>query len=281
MRISGLSEQWIGDRLASGSVAATTAASYRYHFAGFLDVVGDMEVDELTTEHLRAWMRSMAHRSPSTRYVRLSAMASFLDWCVREGIIDANPADRVERPKLKRGRPRPVPAEVARAIIARTTDHRTQLMILLAVEMGLRRSEIASVQVDNIDWFDKTLIVKGKGDKERILPLTSGVSPALVAYLNEHGITGGWLFPSARNPREHLRPDWVGRVISRAAARAGARGVTTHQYRHRAGTDVAASDGIMVAQYLLGHANISTTQIYAQSDLEAARKAVGGRNFAA
>jgi integrase len=279
--ISILSQQWLDDRAASGSVSPRTAQSYRYHFTNLVRCVGDIPVTDLTTDHLRAWMRSMAHREVSTRYVRLSAVASFCDWCVREGIIDRNPADRVERPKLRKGKPRPVASDAARKIVATTTDTRTRLIILLALEMGLRAGEIAGCRAENFDPEAGVLLVLGKGDKERHVPLTDGVVATMKDYTAYHHIHDGWLFPSAKRPGMHIHSNQVSKLVTRAAGRAGHRGVTTHRFRHRAGTDLAQTHGIHVAQYVLGHANISTTQVYAQHDLAQAIAAMQGRNFAA
>ena len=284
MSVKQLADDWIADRLAAGSISLNTYKTYGQHFRSLFTVVDpDLDIGELTTAHLRAWMRSQGTMSQATKATRLSAFRSFLDYCVREGLIDANPADRVERPRIEQRKPRPASLTDISAVLAAAgkdirNGRRICLMVLLECEMGLRRAETAGLRVEDIDWDDRIVLVRGKGRKERHVPLTAGVSDVLTLYLRQTKLTDGPLFRNQRTG-EALTPASVGWLISRAGRRAGTK-VTAHNYRHRAGTDIARSHGIHVAQHLLGHSSVSTTQVYAQVDLDQVRAALADRSYA-
>lgn len=281
-RVEACATNWIDDRLAAGSITPATARSYRQHLRSLLGAVGDKPVDLLCVDDLRTWMRAMAEMAPATKYARLSAISAWLDWCVREGLIPTNPADRIERPRAPKRQPRPASVDQAKKVVAKASP-RARLMILLAWEMGLRRAEIAVIKPQDIDWDDEegaTLLVHGKGRKERLVPLTPGVESNLRAYIDAHRLEDDdWLFPSTRSKSGHLEPQRVGDIMVEAGEAVGLPRMTAHRYRHRAGTDIARSSGIHTAQHLLGHASIGTTQVYAQHELDQVRAALKGRDF--
>lgn len=127
-------------------------------------------------------------------------------------------------------------------------------MLRLGAEVGMRRGEVAQVHSRDIivDLTGWSLIVHGKGNRERIVPLPDGVALELRA------LPTGYAFPG--QDAGHLSPRWVGTVISRLLPP----GVTMHKLRHRFATRTYESSNydIRVVQELLGHSSVNTTQIY-------------------
>lgn len=161
-------------------------------------------------------------------------------------------------PKVKAGAPapRPTPDRVYMRAIMRS-DVRSRLILRLAAEIGLRRGEIALVHSDDLleDLVGWSLVVHGKGGKQRIVPLTSGIATELV------GLPYGWAFPG--NYAGHLSPRWVGKIATNLLDGTW----TLHTLRHRFATRTYDIDkDVFAVQELLGHASAETTRRYVQTD---------------
>ena len=202
---------------------------------------------ELTCEVLRGLF---AAQSWSLEY-RKSMRASAVSFCAHHRLCDGDdclPAVRSASP-----RPRPVTDELWRKLTAETSGA-VRLMIRLAGEAGLRRAEVAGLHTDDLapeadGW---SLIIKGKGGKQRIVP----IGDDLAAELQE--LPRGYVFPS-RKGDGHLQPESVGRIVSRLMPP----GWSMHKLRHRAATRGHAGTGnLRATQEFLGHASVATTQRY-------------------
>lgn len=143
-------------------------------------------------------------------------------------------------------------------------DDRVLLMLRLAAELGLRRGEIARVHADDLgaDLFGATLRVRGKGARERVIPVSAGLAALIRLRARE-----GWLFPG--DDHGHLSPRWVGRLMGRVLPD----GWTPHTLRHRFATRAySASSDVVSVSRLLGHASVATTQRYVATDHERLRR---------
>ncbi len=159
---------------------------------------------------------------------------------------------------------------------------RDRTLILVGFYLGLRVSEIVCRQVEDID-LDRALCVvrKGKGDKDRAVPIPVALLPALRAWIADR--TTGWLFPSTRSQTGHLSARAFQKSIKLTAARAGiSRHVTPHKLRHSYATALLHSGAdIIEVRDLLGHSSVATTQIYLHTEPERLRAAVDRLRFGA
>lgn len=256
----GVLEEWLDECRASG-LQPGTLRKRRSTLRGVQAAIG-APLTEATERQLRRWWLSIAGLAVRTRAARLSHVSCACRWLVREDIRPDDPTRRITRPRLPRSVPRDVDADRARAAIAAIVDDAVRLAATLQLEDGLRVSEVAGIKParDLItraggDW----LRVRGKGGHEREVP----VRPEVAAQLRD--VAGlGWLLPSAQSSTGHLTPDRLGALIA-GALRDGGLDATSHQLRHTAGTAALQSTGdITVAQALLGHRQLSTTQVYAR-----------------
>lgn len=191
---------------------------------------------------------SLEHR----RSVRTS-LVSFCEWCVRNQLMESNPAEQLPRVRPATPKPRPAPDDVWRELLT-AAPPRERLMARLAGEAGLRRAEVAQVHHDDliVDTHGWSLIVHGKGDKQRVVPLTADLAADLRAYC-----PGGYAFPNGTGG--HISAGWVGTMISRLMPP----GLTMHTLRHRyASRGYSATGNLRAVQEALGHASVATTQIY-------------------
>lgn len=253
--------------LAGLGKAKTTRRTRTSHLRHLADLYWACSPWELTAEQIVAWIGA-DERAQWTKRSRAMSVRLFYRWAVKTGRCAVNPTEDVPVPPAPRPRPRPTP-DNAYDLALRRSDDRLRLMLRLAAELGMRCDEVSRVHQDDLvpDLDDWSLIVRGKGDRDRTLPLPPGLSVDLRLRFAELG--GGWLFPGKVDG--HLSARWVGKLVARALP-----GVwTMHTLRHRFGTRAyAASRDLLLVQELLGHASPNTTQGYVAVPSEWARQLV-------
>lgn len=225
------------------------------------------DLTAVTTSDLAGWLA--AHTwGHSARQQARATLRMFYGWLVDEDVLRSSPAARL--PKVRHPRPtsRPAPLHVIAAALLKARP-RERRMILVARYGGLRRGEVAAVHSEHLTETGEgaaAVLVRGKGEHERLVPLHPAVAQAVEDCR-------GWLFPSVRHPSGHLDPDTVGRLVSDLLGP----GWSMHSLRHRAANDWQAVTGDLVAiQELLGHASLSTTRIYLTPRQDVMRAAVLG-----
>ena len=242
-------EGWT-DTLRAAGLSAQTIKSRRYkmvHLAALLMPSGPKEV---TTEQIvQAFARQQW--KPETRKAYRNTISSFFRWLHKSGRRSDDPSLDVPRVKKPHAHPRPCPDRyIAAAMEMAAWPER--LMIRLGAECGLRRGEIARVHSDDVvaDSDGRSLIVRGKGDKQRIVPLPDDLA-AIVMDAN------GYLFPGRFGG--HVEESYIGDHISHLLPD----GYSAHTLRHRfATTAYAATHDLFVVAELLGHESVETTEHY-------------------
>lgn len=239
--------------LRAGGYPSTTVETRRQHlhFMARRIGVGPLRV---TPELLVEWCAAQEW-APESRRGRSNTFKSFWRWAEQVGHM---PDASVQLPRVRAsaGIPRPAPDRVYMRAIMRS-DVRTRLILRLAAECGLRRAEIALIHSDDLvdDLVGHSLLVHGKGGKERIVPLTPGIARELL------DLDYGWVFPGAIDG--HLSPRRVGELATDALDGAW----TLHTLRHRFATRTYQIDyDVFAVQELLGHASAETTRRYVQRD---------------
>jgi integrase/recombinase XerC len=209
---------------------------------------------------------------------RLSALRSFYEFLMREGGATANPATDVRAPKTKKLLPVTLDTDqMARLLDFRADDAlsaRDKAIMELFYSSGLRVSELVNLQLDCIDLKDRTVRVTGKGNKTRIVPMGRHAIDALKVWLPlraaliRDAATAHPLFVG-KTGRE-LTPRAVQLRVESWARRQGlAQHVHPHMFRHSFATHLLESSGdLRGVQELLGHADISTTQVYTHLDFQ-------------
>lgn len=241
-------EDWVKSLIASG-YSEDTVRCRRYKLTHAAIGLGRSPVD-VTTGDLVCWMAGQ-HWKPETLKAYRNTLTSFFGRLQRTGARPDNPAADLPKVKRPKAHPRPCPDKHILAALAKANETET-LMLRLAAECGLRRGEIAGVNSRDVmdDLLGKSLIVRGKGDKQRIVPLPDDLAEAIESC-------GGWLFPGRW--QGHVEESYVGKHISRLLPE----GYGAHSLRHRYATATyAATHDLYLVARLLGHASVETTQIY-------------------
>ena len=249
------------DHLRAGGHPETTVDTRRQHLHYLARRIG-VPPSVVDADLLTAWCAAQDWAQESRRG-RQNTFRSFWAWAHRaEGL--RNVAKHLPRVKAAPGVPRPAPDRVYMKAIMRS-DVRTRLILRLAAECGLRRGEIAVAHSDDMidDLVGWSLLVHGKGGRERIVPLTDGIARELL------DLDDGWVFPGQING--HLSARRVGELA--AAVLDGA--WTLHTLRHRFATRTYQIDhDVFAVQELLGHASAETTRRYVARDRSRLRELV-------
>lgn len=265
MTLTHLWGQAIGDYLAAQTAAgapATTRYTRRQHLEHLARRVKTGPW-QLTGGELVAYAAEQQW-AVETRRGRRSTFLSFWRWAIAMGLAEENPALALPRVKAAIGKARPTPEGVYREAVA-SGDVRARLILRLAAEVGLRRSEIARIHSRDLieDLVGWSLIVHGKGDRERTVPLPDGLARVLRA------LPSGFAFPG--DDHGHLSPRWVGKIATRLLPG----DFTLHTLRHRFATLAYQVDrDVFVVQELLGHSSPATTRRYVQTQSENLRRTV-------
>lgn len=249
------------DWMRAGNAPDTTISLRRYQIGRVAEDFDDPW--SVTTQDLARWLAGHDWSAETRRSYR-SALRMFYRWAYALGKIDHDPAALLPSIRPVEHHARPAPGEIVRTAIE-LADDRVKLMLLLADLQGLRRGEIAKVHTDDLraDLTGWSLLVHGKGDKERLIPCLDEIAELI------RGRPNGFLFPGQVDG--HLSAPYVGKLMSRALKE----GCTAHMLRHRFGTRVYANTrDLLATQQLLGHSKPETTQNYVLLPDDALRAAI-------
>ncbi|MCC6720477.1 MAG: tyrosine recombinase [Acetobacteraceae bacterium] len=242
-------------------------------FAGFAAArgVGAAEGDEAL---LRDWLvaQSTAGLSARTAARRLSALRQFHRFLLREGVREDDPSQLLDAPKLAPALPKYLTEAEVDALLAATRGLKPAQGLLAAAALeilyatGLRVSEVLALPRGALSADRQVVLVRGKGGRERVVPLSDAARQAAAALVAGQDDNKGsrWLVPG-RDPRQAMTRQGFALLLKQVAKRAGidAARVSPHVLRHSFASHMLARGAdLRSLQMLLGHADIATTQIY-------------------
>ncbi len=267
---------------AERGAAKNTLAAYRHDLDDYLAHLASngLAPAEVAAKDVRAYLATLAERGLSTASAarRLSCVRGFHRFLYAEGHAETDPSLPVSGPRRGRALPKVLSvAEVDRLLGATKdcVDHapdarakaaaaRLHCLLELLYATGLRVSELVALPRAAATTKERFLIVRGKGGRERLVPLTEAARGAMRAHLAASPGEGAWLFP-AESESGHLARQVFARDLKAVAGAAGIRAdrISPHVLRHAFASHLLQNGAdLRVVQELLGHADISTTQIY-------------------
>ena len=272
---------------AETGASQNTLSAYARDLSDFHEFLINRNQDliRITMAGIESYLVDLVNRdlSRATRARRLSAIKQFFHFCLEENWRTDHPALQITGPGREKSLPKTITViDVDRLMesaitLAKGQVERARNACLMQVlySTGMRVSELMSLSVGACRGEPEYLLIKGKGDKERIVPLSPPASAALILWLyhrdreDERKVSEGhdaspFLFPS-RGKLGHLTRHWFYQNIKNWAVNAGidAGAVTPHTIRHAFATHLLANGAdLRVIQTLLGHADLSTTEIY-------------------
>jgi integrase/recombinase XerD len=279
-----LLEQFYHHLAAERGLAPLTLESYSHDlqdFREFLFTLARTSWEEVTLEDLQTYLGALEARglSARSRARRLSALRQFFRFLVREEKISANPVELLDSPRLPMKLPQVLGEREVVALLA-ATDPTTPLgqrdgaLLEVLYATGLRVSELVGLTLKQVDLRRGVVRVRGKGNKERVVPLVAPAVEKLSLYLSQgrpqliQGRESHYLFLNRWGRPLSRQGFW--KILKHYALQAGIRELSPHTLRHSFATHLLSRGAnLRVLQLLLGHADLATTQIY--THLDAAR----------
>ncbi len=267
--------------LARSRFSARTRESYSRDVAGLLNQFGDRPVSALDRTEAAAYLSASEPLAASTYNRRYASLASFARWCIKQGWLDADPLLGLERRKQARGGVRALDPEQVEAVLRSIRDPRDRALFWLIYEGGLRASEALAIDVDDIDWAERAIRIRGKGARPREAFFSRRVSRYLDDYLKSRGEpSAGPLFVTRRRARSPRRADLTAEGYARLSYRQAdtlwkgyAPGWDLHQLRHTAISARAAQGYTEVElKRFSGHLSLRSLEVYIAHNREAAKR---------
>jgi len=267
-----------------------TAAAYRNDLTQFLTYLADEAIpswQDVNRTHILNYILYLKGRryASSTVARKVAAVKSFFHFLVADGVLRDDPTATVNSPPVDKHLPHPLSPEEMARLLAKPANSDTPkasrdwALLELMYATGMRASEVIGLEVDAVDLEAGTVRCLGKGNKERILPLYERAREALVAYLENgrarllRGRDERALFINHLGQPLTRQGLWL--IVKEYAAAAGIeRRVTPHTLRHSFATHMLdGGAGLREVQQLLGHTNISSTQVYTEISTRRKREA--------
>lgn len=244
-----------------------TLRAYEWFLTRFVEDVG-RPIEEIRTRDVRFFLMGEESRGNkrSTIATKTAMLRAFFAWCETEELVDGNPMRKIESPKTGQSDPKYLTHEELELIREACTNHLDRCILEVLYGSGLRVSEVAALDWSDVDWQEKTITVRdGKGGKSRIVPMSTRAALLLRRLRDQRVDDDPCVFRSQMKRRMHKT------TLERRVAALGERAhlnrrVTPHHLRHSLATHMLESGApIDVVQSILGHSDISTTQIYART----------------
>lgn len=279
-----LLEQFFHHLAAERGLAPLTLESYSHDlqdFREYLFTLARNSWEEVSLEDLQNYLAALEARglSARSRARRLSALRQFFRFLLREEKLSANPVELLDSPRLPMKLPK-VLGEAEVAALLSATDPATPLgqrdgaLLEVLYATGLRVSELVGLTLKQVDLRRGMVRVRGKGNKERVVPMVPQAVEKVKLYLSEgrprllQGRESHYLFLNRRGGPLSRQGFW--KILKHYALKAGVRDLSPHTLRHSFATHLLSRGAnLRVLQLLLGHADLATTQIY--THLDAAR----------
>ncbi len=265
-----LDHLWIEYGLSPHSVAAyrSDLTTLAHFLAG-----RSLRLNDASEADLFDFLGQADQLTARTKARRLSSMRRYYQFLLREGVLSADPTVRLSAPRLGRSLPKTmseadIDALLAAPMVTTLLGLRDRAMLEVLYATGLRVSELVSLEIAQVNTRQGVVRVTGKGAKERLVPLGEEALDWLARYVNEargelcRGRPSNAMFPTQRGAAMTRQAFWY--LIKRYALKAGVRTtLSPHTLRHAFATHLLNHGAdLRVVQMLLGHSDISTTQIY-------------------
>ncbi len=263
MRLSEAWSAYEADKRLLG-YSPHTLKAYKLQSELLIRYIGDKELAEITFEDLKAYLAAQGHLKPASLGHRVRFLKSFFRWAHEEGIIDRNPAAKLREPKMGKRIPKPLPEEDLESIIAYCQSPLEHALVDFLFTTGCRIGEVHGLNRRDIDWETRSVIVRGKGDKEREVYFSVRAAIWLKKYLKSRKDDCPALFTTERRPYRRLSIAQMRYILKRVADRAGIEtSVYPHRMRHSYACHLLENGApLELIQTLLGHEKLETTRLY-------------------
>ena len=229
------------------------------------------DILESDTEDLERYLKYIKNLESTTVAHKITSIKSYFNYNIKRGVVSVNPADNVSRPKLTKHLPEYLTEEEVGKLldveVKSPYDYRNKTILELLYSSGIRISELVNIKTPNYDSEECLIRIMGKGSKERIVPLGDYAINIMNDYMNNYRPLinkkhTDYVFVNNRGDK--ISRQFIFKVIKKEALKKGIKkDISPHTLRHTFATHLLKNGAdLRIIQELLGHENISTTQIY-------------------
>jgi integrase/recombinase XerD len=268
-----LVDRFLDMMAAEAGASKHTLDAYRNDLDRAAEALGSLGT--ASTDDVSRLGSEWAELAPSTVARRSAALRRFFGFLLDEGLRSDDPSAALPRPRFERPLPRILDEDEVRRMFEAAEDRaasgegtpvRNLALLELLYGSGLRASELVGLPRGGVRPGQPFLMVRGKGSKERLVPISTRAQAAVQQWLEHVGSSALWLFPSGKSHLSRVRLFQIVRAMAADAGIAPDR-VSPHVLRHAFATHLLSGGAdLRVLQSLLGHADIATTQIYTHVD---------------
>ncbi|MHA1978115.1 MAG: site-specific tyrosine recombinase/integron integrase [Candidatus Hodarchaeales archaeon] len=256
-----------------------TIREYSYDLQMFNNYNDERSIEMRTTTDLRRFFLHLKRErkySPRSLHRKICSLKSFYKFLKKEAFISSNPAENIESPKIPKSLPKTISVEETLTLLKTPNNIRDRTILFLLYGTGMRVSELSDLNMNCVDLDNRMLrIIKGKGNKDRLIPLPDVLIPIIEEYMINRRSDSSSPALVLNRSGNRLTSRSIQRLVKkyRELADLQDKKLTPHTLRHAFATHLLANSvDIRVIQELLGHASLSTTQLYTHVSLEHLRK---------
>lgn len=267
-------ENYINYVYIEKKLSNNTKLAYEKDLISFNDYLNDKKVKNVTSNDIKSYIKHLNEINEKDKTIarKIVSIRTFFDYLMKEKIIDVNPCEKIESPKLRKTLPKTLNEEEVNKLLDITPktalDWRNKAMLELMYGTGIRVSELVSLEVNDINLTDNYVRIFGKGKKERIVPINDIATNVIKKYINEYrfSLLKGYLTDKVfiSSYGKGMTRQGFFKVLKKIAKEKGIKkDFSPHTLRHSFATHLLEHGADLRAiGEMLGHENIKTTQIY-------------------
>ncbi|MDR2027820.1 MAG: tyrosine-type recombinase/integrase [Prevotellaceae bacterium] len=283
--IKTLTEQFIRYMQTEKRASEHTLRAYKNDISDFFDCICDegcvIDINEVTTLVVRRWISEMIKNGITPRTVnrKIAALSSFFKYLMRKKTVTKNPASGIAKPKTAKKLPSFITEEKLSAVLDSSVNfndyasYRDYVILETFYATGMRISELAKLKHSDVDFYLKQIRVSGKRNKERIIPMTENIRQILEEYISRKQAIfpnpeSNHLFFTSKGKQISIKSIYLG--VKRSLRTGGVTGKSNpHVLRHTFATHILNNGAdLNSVKEILGHANLTATQIYTHNTFE-------------
>lgn len=250
-------------------LAQNTLEAYKRDMSDFFDFLEDIDVQTIQRTQINTYIRNLHEKefSPTSIMRKIASIRGFFKWANASEIINTNPALTIEQPKIPKHLPKVISISEIEEILNHNLSTTEKVVVELLYGCGLRVSELVNLTLTSYDLKNRYLQCRGKGSKERIVPLNKNACKAVENYLQtrefialKHNVQSNFLLLNDKG-KQITRQEIYNFI--REQGKTLHKSISPHTLRHSFATHLLENGAdLRVVQELLGHSDVATTQLY-------------------